>query len=133
MTRTATCGRPGCGQPLPRHGTGRPARYCSANCRQAARRARIRADEAERLRRTQWAEARADAADAGRLLAQEAQAAGALAAAVARAAGGDDWPALAAARTVFRDMARAVEALATRQFDAAARAARLQAGGPALS
>jgi hypothetical protein len=132
-TTTGSCAGPGCGRPLPSRGTGRPGRYCGANCRQAARRARIRAEEAEQLRRTQLAEAKDTATQAGRLLAQEARAAGALAAAVAAAAAGDDWRALADARTAFRDMTRAVEALATRQFDAAARAARLRAGGPALS
>lgn len=133
MTRARTCGGPGCGQPLPRHGTGRPARYCGANCRQAARRARIRREEAEQLRGAQLAEAGDTAAQAGRLLAQQATVAGALARDVAAAAAGDDWRALDAARTAFREMARAVETLAARQFDAAARAARLAAGGPLLS
>lgn len=133
MTRTAKCDGPGCCRTLTRHGTGRPARYCGANCRQAARRARIRAEEAEQLRLAQLAEARATAAEAGRLLRQETKVAGTPAEAVAATAAGDDWPALNAARTAFREMARTVEALAARQFDAAARATRLAAAAPAVS
>lgn len=35
----ATCARPGCGKPLEAKGTGRPGRFCSDACRNAARRA----------------------------------------------------------------------------------------------
>lgn len=38
-----TCAGPYCGRPIKRAATGRPARYCSANCRQDAKRARDRA------------------------------------------------------------------------------------------
>ena len=41
--QAARYARPGCGEPLERQATGRPARYCSGKCRQAAHRARARA------------------------------------------------------------------------------------------
>ena len=41
--QAARCARPGCGEPLERQATGRPARYCSGKCRQTAHRARARA------------------------------------------------------------------------------------------
>jgi hypothetical protein len=41
-------GNPACGRPIERQATGRPARYCSGSCRQAARRERLRLAEAER-------------------------------------------------------------------------------------
>ena len=44
------CGNPACGRPIERQTTGRPARYCSGRCRQAARRERLRLAEAERQR-----------------------------------------------------------------------------------
>jgi hypothetical protein len=44
------CGNPACGRPIDRQATGRPARYCSGSCRQAARRERLRLAEAERRR-----------------------------------------------------------------------------------
>ena len=44
------CGNPACGRPIERQATGRPARYCSGSCRQAARRERLRLAEAERQR-----------------------------------------------------------------------------------
>ncbi len=55
----ARCAAPYCGQPLTRAATGRRSRYCSANCRQAARRARVRAEEEAAARAAQLAEARA--------------------------------------------------------------------------
>jgi hypothetical protein len=58
---TARCAGPGCGRPLPRAETGRPARYCGPNCRQAARRARVRAEEEAAGRAARLAEARATA------------------------------------------------------------------------
>lgn len=57
----ARCGAPYCGQPLTPAATGRRPRYCSVNCRQAARRARVRAEEADAARAAQLAEARAAA------------------------------------------------------------------------
>jgi hypothetical protein len=57
----ARCGAPYCGQPLARAATGRRPRYCSANCRQAARRARVRAEEEAAARAAQLAGARATA------------------------------------------------------------------------
>ena len=44
------CGNPACGRPIERQATGRPARYCSGSCRQAARRERLRLAEAQRQR-----------------------------------------------------------------------------------
>jgi hypothetical protein len=44
------CGNPACGRPIERQATGRPARYCSGSCRQAARRERLRLAEAGRQR-----------------------------------------------------------------------------------
>jgi hypothetical protein len=46
----ARCGNPGCGRPIERQATGRPARYCSGSCRQAVHRERLRLAEAERQR-----------------------------------------------------------------------------------
>jgi WhiB family redox-sensing transcriptional regulator len=37
-----TCGRPGCGNPLPPHDTGRRWLYCTEYCRRAAQRLRLR-------------------------------------------------------------------------------------------
>jgi hypothetical protein len=54
----ARCSGPGCGQPVTRAATGRPARYCGGNCRQAARRARVRAEEEAAARAARLAEAR---------------------------------------------------------------------------
>jgi hypothetical protein len=42
------CGNPACGRPIERKATGRPARYCSASCRQSAHRERVRLAGAER-------------------------------------------------------------------------------------
>jgi len=53
------CAGPGCGRPIGRAATGRPARYCGDNCRQAARRARVRAEEEGAARAARLAEARA--------------------------------------------------------------------------
>ena len=44
------CGNPGCGRPIERQATGRPACYCSGSCRQAVHRERLRLAEAERQR-----------------------------------------------------------------------------------
>jgi len=44
------CANPACGRPIERRPNGRPACYCSASCRQAARRERLRQAEAERQR-----------------------------------------------------------------------------------
>ena len=44
------CGNPACGRPIERQATGRPARYCSGTCRQAARRDRLRLAGAGRQR-----------------------------------------------------------------------------------
>lgn len=44
------CGNPGCGRPVERQPTGRPAEYCGATCRQAARRKRVRAEAAAQFR-----------------------------------------------------------------------------------
>jgi hypothetical protein len=44
------CGNPGCGRPAERQPTGRPAEYCEATCRQAARRKRVRAEAAAQFR-----------------------------------------------------------------------------------
>ena len=46
------CAGPGCGKVLERRATGRPARYCSARCRQAARRKSLRAQGKAALRVT---------------------------------------------------------------------------------
>ena len=46
------CAGPGCGKVLERRATGRPARYCSGRCRQAARRQRLRAPGKAALRVT---------------------------------------------------------------------------------
>ena len=55
----ARCAGPGCGRHLARAATGRPARYCGDNCRQAARRAKVRAAEEVAARAARLAEARA--------------------------------------------------------------------------
>ena len=55
----ARCAGPGCGRPLARAATGRPARYCGDNCRQAARRAKVRAAEEAAARAARLAEAKA--------------------------------------------------------------------------
>jgi very-short-patch-repair endonuclease len=39
---SAECARPGCARPVLKAATGRPGRYCSARCRQAAHRERVR-------------------------------------------------------------------------------------------
>ena len=44
------CGNPGCGRPVERQPTGRPAEYCGPTCRQAARRKRVRAEAAAQFR-----------------------------------------------------------------------------------
>ena len=49
MTTTVTTATCGCGKPIKRRPTGRPARYCSDNCRVAAYRDRARQAEAARL------------------------------------------------------------------------------------
>ena len=55
------CEAPYCGQPLTAAATGRRPRYCGPNCRQAARRARVRAQEEAAARAAQLAEAQAAA------------------------------------------------------------------------
>jgi hypothetical protein len=56
------CARPQCSRLVPHRQTGRPARYCSALCRQAAYRERVRQAEQERRRAQGLAEAQATAA-----------------------------------------------------------------------
>jgi len=65
---TARCAGPGCVRPLDRAATGRPARYCGPNCRQAARREKARAAEEAAARAARLAEARATAARLSRPL-----------------------------------------------------------------
>lgn len=55
----ARCAGPGCGLPLTRAATGRPARYCGDNCRQAAHREKARAAETTAARAAQLHQARA--------------------------------------------------------------------------
>ena len=104
--------------------TGRPTRYCGPNCRQAARRNRVRRAKAERLRALQLAEAAAIAARAWRHLEEDA---GEVAAAVVAAAAGTSRQDLAATLAGFREAARRVEDLAVAYFDATSRACRLGA------
>jgi hypothetical protein len=59
-TEIPRCAGPQCSRPLEARGTGRPGRYCSANCRQAAYRERVRQADAERDRAEQLAEAKAE-------------------------------------------------------------------------
>jgi hypothetical protein len=61
-TVTTRCAALGCGRAVTRAATGRPARYCGDNCRQAARRARVRAEEEAAARAARHAEARATTA-----------------------------------------------------------------------
>jgi hypothetical protein len=53
------CAGPGCARPLNRPATGRPAKYCGDNCRQAAHREKVRAAQAEQDRANQLAAAKA--------------------------------------------------------------------------
>ena len=55
------CAAPQCSRPVEARTTGRPGRYCSANCRQSAYRERVRQADAERARAAQRAEAKAEA------------------------------------------------------------------------
>ena len=59
MNDVARCAGPGCARPLNRPATGRPAKYCGDNCRQAAHREQVRAAQAERDRAGQLAAAKA--------------------------------------------------------------------------
>jgi hypothetical protein len=61
MDDAARCAGPGCGRALDRAATGRRALYCGQNCRQAARRARARAEEEAAARAARLAEAKATA------------------------------------------------------------------------
>jgi hypothetical protein len=58
----ARCAGPGCLRTLGRAATGRRARYCGPNCRQAARREKVRAAEETAARAARLADARATAA-----------------------------------------------------------------------
>lgn len=58
---SATCAGPWCRRPVARAATGRPALYCGPNCRQAARRARVRAEEEAAARAARLADAKATA------------------------------------------------------------------------
>jgi hypothetical protein len=70
MHDSARCAGPGCAQPLKRPATGRPAKYCSDNCRQAAHREKVRAARAEQERAEQLAAAKAVTAQLWRPLEQ---------------------------------------------------------------
>ena len=129
MDDVARCAGPGCGRPLTRPGTGRPASYCGPNCRQAAHRERVRQAEAERQRRVQLAEARAAAARSWRHLEEDATEAADLAGAVVAYAAGTSRHDLVIKLAEFREAGRRVEDLALAYFDATARAAQL-AGQP---
>ena len=59
MNDVLRCAGPGCARPLNRPATGRPARYCGDNCRQAAHREKVRAAQAEQDRADQLAAAKA--------------------------------------------------------------------------
>ncbi|GAT68885.1 tetR family transcriptional regulator [Planomonospora sphaerica] len=95
MTELSTC--PGCGNPVPRAATGRPARYCSPACCQRAYRARAA---------TRPAPVAADtpATPAHRLADAASQSARAVADALA--SGTDPASALQAARAALADLAR---------------------------
>lgn len=69
MATTTTCDGPLCSAPIARAATGRPARFCSPNCRQAAHRERVRQAEAAEARRLALADARARARRARPLIA----------------------------------------------------------------
>jgi uncharacterized Zn finger protein (UPF0148 family) len=125
------CAGPGCGQPLTRLATGRPARYCGPNCRKAAQRDRDRQAEAARQRAAQLAAARAAAARSWRQLEEDAHETGDLAAAIVAYAAGQDRRDLTVKLAEFRDTARRVEALAIEYFDATALTARLTGRGVA--
>ena len=60
--KAGTCAGPDCRRKVEPRQTGRPARYCSASCRQAAHRARVRAAEDAAARAAQLAEAKATTA-----------------------------------------------------------------------
>jgi hypothetical protein len=121
----ARCAGPGCGKPLTRLATGRPARYCGPNCRKAAQRDRDRRAEAERQRAAQLAGARAAAARAWRPLEEDVHEVAELARAVLACAAGEDRHDLAVKLAEFREAARRVETLALSYFDATALADRL--------
>jgi hypothetical protein len=55
------CAGPYCRRPLTRAATGRRPLYCGPNCRQAARRARVRAEEEAAARAARLADAKATA------------------------------------------------------------------------
>ena len=59
MNDVTRCAGPGCARPLNRPATGRPAKYCGGNCRQAAHREQARAAQVERDRADQLAAAKA--------------------------------------------------------------------------
>ncbi len=59
MNDVVRCAGPGCTRPLNRPATGRPAKYCGGNCRQAAHREQVRVAQAERDRADQLAAAKA--------------------------------------------------------------------------
>lgn len=59
MNDVLRCAGPGCARPLNRPATGRPAKFCGDNCRQAAHREKVRAAQAERERAEQLAAAKA--------------------------------------------------------------------------
>ncbi|MFI5068135.1 MAG: hypothetical protein ACHP9Z_29715 [Streptosporangiales bacterium] len=133
MTMTASCAAPHCSRPVPRSTTGRPGRYCSPACRQAAYRERARQAAVGQARAAQLADAKATAARLWRPLEQcgfsdlpE------LAAAVVAYAGDPDETraGLAKVLTRLQETAERLAGLALGYRDATDTAARLTAGGP---
>jgi hypothetical protein len=127
MHEVVRCAGPGCNRPLTRLGTGRPPKYCGPNCRQAAKRARDRAAEAERQRALRLAEAKATAARTWRPLEEISREAEELAAAVLAYAAGGDRRDLTAKLAELHGAVGQLERLAMTYFDAAELAGQLQA------
>jgi hypothetical protein len=125
MDDVLRCAGPGCGRPLTRLATGRPALYCSANCRKAGQRERDRIAEAERQRVVQLADANAARARLWRPLEETALEAGELAGAVLDYAAGGNSQDLAVKLAEFRTSARQLETLAAGYRNAVDLAERL--------
>lgn len=117
----ARCAGPDCRRPLTRRATGRPARYCGAQCRKAAQRERNRRADAEQ----RLAPAQAAAVRARQHLEEHVDSALDRAAAVVELAAGHDQAKLARMLAAYRAEANSIEIAAIKLFEATALAARL--------
>lgn len=129
-TSAQRCANPACIRPVRQPATGRPARYCSPACRQAAHRDRARQAAEAAQRAARLAAAKETCAATWRPLEETCADAADTARAVLCYAAGEDRAGLVAKLTELHHAVARMEELALAYHDAAAEAACLTQPAP---